>query len=97
MEPKLKTNVIQLIGDKDSVAVLKNLTQKLEDGKIDSLVVAAYEPHETVEGKGTIHRYWFAQDSMACLNTLGLVDYMKEVIRNFMFDGIDLIRGDDDG
>ncbi len=94
---KLSTKVIQLHNEKDSVAILKDIVQKLEDGKLDSMVLAGYMPHETIEGKGTIFRYWFAQDSMACLNTLGLIDYMKDIIRKYMLDDIDLIRGDDDG
>jgi len=78
--------------------VLRKLADRLEEGKIESLVVAnepfSLEKRLVEDSLGTIHRYWFLKGSLGCLDVLGLLDYSKEIIRKMMFDDIDLIRGE---
>lgn len=100
----MTAQIIQLNGGSEGAAVLRKLADKLEESRIDSLVVMAYEPYTKEElsakGKdpqfqaGIIHRYWFCQGQLASLNLLGLIDYAKCLVRKYLIDDIDLVRGD---
>ena len=90
-----KAEVIQLKNDYESVALLKTLIKKLENDEIDSMVIMAYEQRDDVEGgTGRIYRHWFSQNKIGCLQTLGLIDYAKYVVRKFMIEGVDICGGD---
>lgn len=96
---KEKSKVIQLKNDLGSVRMLKELIEKLENNKLDALVLMAYEPCEDENDKtsmGKIFRYWFAQNGIGCLQCLGLLDYAKYMIRKFMFEDVDIASGEYD-
>lgn len=93
--------VIKLHNDYESVYQLKELIKKLEADKLDACIIMAYEPYSEEEKKkeksmGKIYRYWFAQRTIGCIQCLGLIDYMKYIVRKFMFDDVDIVRGDCD-
>ncbi len=100
----MTAQIIQLTDGSEGALVLRKLADRLEKREIDSLVVMAYEPYTREKKKelhknpdmeaGIIHRYWFCQGQLACLNLLGLIDYAKALIRKYLIDDIDLVRGE---
>lgn len=95
----MKNNVIQFTEPSVAAEVLRKLAVKLDNGQIEAVVIMANEPYppeerENKESLGIIHRYWFSKGDIGCLGLLGLLDYSKELLLRYMFDDIDLIRGD---
>ena len=98
----MSEKVIRLRNDAESVQQLEHIIELLKQNKIDAMVLMAYEPQhdkqkqEEENSLGKIYRYWFAQNGIGCLNCLGLMDYSKYIIRKFMLEDIDIVRGDYD-
>lgn len=89
MKKKIQSNVIQLRNDLASVKALKEVIQMLKSERIDAFVVMAYEKYDEKKRKelnsmGAIHRFWFADGDMGCLDVLGLLDEAKEEVRRYM-------------
>jgi hypothetical protein len=96
------TKVVRLRPDPVSAEILEELADHVRNNRIESMVIMATKPYETEEerkkhgGPGTVYQYWYSEGQFGSVTMLGLVEYLKGIIKKYIIDGIDICRGEED-